>query len=126
MDDVRVTRRVASRYLSDAGYRVFEAESAQEALELLDILYGQVDLVLTDVVIPRFDGVRLGRQVARNWPGICIIYMSAYSGRVLEEYGMDTSNMDFIGKPFTESTLTAKIAEVIKRPRLPATDPVGD
>ncbi|MGH7527771.1 MAG: response regulator [Gemmatimonadales bacterium] len=126
MDDVRVTRRVASRYLSDAGYRVFEAESAQEALELLDILYGQVDLVLTDVVIPRFDGVRLGREVGRSWPGIRILYMSAYSGRVLGEYGMDTADMDFIAKPFTETVLLAKIAEVMKRPKLPATDMVGD
>jgi CheY-like chemotaxis protein len=63
VDDERVTRRVAYRILSEEGYRVFEAASADEALSVLDMAHRYVHLVVLDVVMPVVDGVSLGGEI---------------------------------------------------------------
>lgn len=112
VDDIWIARRTAARYLTAAGYRVYEADSAEEALEVVRRLYGRVDLVLTDVVMLNFNGVEFARQVTRDWPGIRILFMSAYSALVLEQYGLSLE-FPFIEKPFTEDALIYKVAEVL-------------
>jgi CheY-like chemotaxis protein len=57
VDDAGVVRRLSFRVLSESGFRVFEAASAVEALEVLAMLHGHVDLVLVDVVMPEVNGV---------------------------------------------------------------------
>ena len=112
VDDIWIARRTAARYLSAAGYRVYEADSAQEALEVIRRLLGRVDLVLTDVVMSNFNGVAFARKLVQEWPAVRVLFMSAYSALVLEQYGMDLA-LPFIEKPFTAEGLIYKVAEVL-------------
>ena len=63
-----MSRRVAYRTLSEEGYRVLEADSCVEALDVLSQARGRVDLLLVDVVMPECDGVELARRVLEEWP----------------------------------------------------------
>jgi CheY-like chemotaxis protein len=70
VDDSPEIRRVVARALSDARYAVLEAEDGAVALQVLERGGVDIDLVLTDIKMPRLDGVELGRRIAeREWPG---------------------------------------------------------
>ena len=86
VDDERITRRVAYRILSEQGYRVFEAASADEAMSVLDMAHRYVHLILLDVVMPVVDGVSLGREILAHWPALKLLYMSAYPAEVTNDF----------------------------------------
>jgi CheY-like chemotaxis protein len=114
VDTDATVRRAASCALSHAGYRVYDAADAEAALLVLKLREGHIDLVLTDVVMPRFDGVRLGREVTRRWLVPRVLYMSGHPARVLEAYGLDLVRTPFIHKPFTGDFLLKKVAELLE------------
>src|ERR687896_1430052 len=78
VDDAGVVRRLSFRVLSEAGYRVFEAAGAVEALEVMAMLHGHLDLVLVDVVMPEVNGVDLVRLIRERWEEPAILFMSAF------------------------------------------------
>ena len=119
VDDERITRRVAYRILSEQGYRVFEAASADEALSVLDMAHRYVHLVVLDVVMPVVDGVSLGREILAHWPGLKLLYMSAHPAEVLAAHGLDDLQVRFLAKPFTHDELLAKVHDALERRREP-------
>jgi two-component system, cell cycle sensor histidine kinase and response regulator CckA len=119
VDDERITRRVAYRILSEEGYRVFEAASADEALSVLDMAHRYIHLVVLDVVMPVVDGVSLGREIVAHWPSLKLLYMSAYPAEVLATYRLDDLQVRFLAKPFTRDELLAKVQEALERRREP-------
>jgi two-component system, cell cycle sensor histidine kinase and response regulator CckA len=114
VDDVGVVRKAAFRLLSEAGYRVFEAGSATEALEVLAISRQPIDLVLVDVVMPAVGGVELARVISEEWPAVRIVFMSAYPAEILVREGLDHPNVFFLAKPFTRSELMDRIVTVLR------------
>jgi len=119
VDDVRVARRLAARILSEEGYRVLEADSAEEALEVMGQARGRVDLILLDVVMPRGDGVMLGNAIRGEWPGQRLLYMSAHPAEVLARHGLKDLDVPFLAKPFTRDELVAKVTAVLRHPTIP-------
>lgn len=117
VDDVGIVRRAAARMLSAEGYRVFEAASAVEALELLSTARRAVDLVITDVVMPDISGVALVRMIEAEWPATRILFMSAHATEVLVQEGLGQPGVHFLAKPFTREELVAKVGEVLSGPR---------
>ena len=117
VDDERITRRVAYRILTEEGYRVFEAASAEEALSVLDLAHRYIHLVILDVVMPVVDGVELGRRILARWPSLRFIYMSAHPAQVLSEHGLDDLRVRFLAKPFTHDELLGKVQESLERRR---------
>ena len=105
VDDAGVVRRLSFRVLSEAGYRVFEAAGAVEAIEVLAMLRGKVDLVLVDVIMPEVNGVDLVRLIREEWEGPAILFMSAYPAEVLAREGLKDLRVQFLAKPFTRSEL---------------------
>ena len=83
VDDAGVVRRLSFRVLSEAGYRVFEAAGAVEALEVIAMLNGRLDLVVVDVVMPEVNGVDLVRLIREQWDGPGVLFMSAFPAEVL-------------------------------------------
>jgi DNA-binding NtrC family response regulator len=118
VDDERVTRRVAYRVLSEEGYRVFEAASADEAISVLEMAHRYVHLVILDVVMPVVDGVQLGQQMLEQWPSLRLLYMSAHPAQVMAQHGLKQLDVRFLAKPFTHGELLAKVAEVLERRRI--------
>jgi two-component system cell cycle sensor histidine kinase/response regulator CckA len=115
VDDERITRRVAYRILSEEGYRVFEAASAEEAMSVLDMAHRYIHLVILDVVMPVVDGVELGRRILERWPSLRLLYMSAHPAEVLTEHGLDDLRVRFLAKPFTHDELLGKVQETLDR-----------
>jgi two-component system cell cycle sensor histidine kinase/response regulator CckA len=117
VDDVGVVRRAVFRLLSEAGYRIFEAGSATEALEVLATSRQPIDLVLVDVVMPDVGGVALARLICEEWPAVRIVFMSAYPAEILVREGLDHPSVSFLAKPFTRSELMDKIATELREHR---------
>ncbi len=110
VDDAAIVRRLAYRILAEAGYRVFEAGSAAEALEVLRMSQGDVELVLIDVVMPEVNDVDLARMVRELAPAVRIVFMSAFPAEVLAREGMKDLRVQFLAKPFTREELLAMAA----------------
>lgn len=117
VDDVGVVRRAAFRLLSEAGFRVFEAASASEAIEVLSTARPRVALVLVDVVMPEVNGVDLVRMIQARWPAIRVIFMSAYGAEVLVQEGLEHPNVMFLAKPFTRDELLKKVTLALQGER---------
>jgi len=106
---------VAYRILSEEGYRVLEAESAPEALDVLSQARGRVDLLILDVVMPDCDGVHLGQMVLEEWPDQRILYMSAHPAEVLVRNGLESLDVPFLAKPYTRDEALAKVRQALER-----------
>lgn len=113
VDDVGIVRQLAFRLLSEAGFRVFEAASAVEALEVLEMGHGRVDLILVDVILGEINGVDLVRLIRKKWPWPRIVYMSAHPAQVLVHEGIDDANVLFLAKPFTRDELFGVIRRAL-------------
>jgi two-component system cell cycle sensor histidine kinase/response regulator CckA len=114
VDDAGVVRRLSFRVLSEAGYRVFEAASAVEALEVLAMLRGHLDLVLVDVVMPEVNGVDLVRMIRERWHEPSILFMSAYPAEVLAREGLKDLRVQFLAKPFTRDELLGAVSRALE------------
>ncbi len=112
VDDDAIVRRVVQGHLSAAGYRIFEAEDGQEALEVLERT-GSVDLVIIDMVMPRLNGPGLIAELIRRRPSQSVLLISAYPAeRETVEEGRPSH--PFLPKPFTRDQLLAKVAEAAR------------
>jgi two-component system cell cycle sensor histidine kinase/response regulator CckA len=113
VDDVGVVRKIAFRLLSEAGYRVFEAGSAAEALEVLSTARQPINLAIVDVILPEVTGVDLVRLIREEWPSTRVLFMSAFPAEILVREGLDHPNVIFLAKPFTRDELLTKVTEAL-------------
>jgi DNA-binding response OmpR family regulator len=116
IDDQPTVRRMGHRLLSEWGFRVFEAESGEEGMEVLDTAKSGIQLVIVDIVMPFADGVQVTRRIRERWPAQRILYMSAHPAEVLMEYGLSQLDAPFLAKPFTRDELLVKVSEALARP----------
>lgn len=116
VDDQPTVRRMAHRLLSEWGFRVFEAESGEEGMEVLETARSGIQLVIVDVVMPFADGVQVTARIRERWPTQRILYMSAHPAEVLIEYGLTTLDAPFLAKPFTRDELLTKVSEALAQP----------
>jgi two-component system cell cycle sensor histidine kinase/response regulator CckA len=108
-DDERV-RELVRVMLEAKGYRVLAASGAAEAERLCT---DDVDLLLTDVVMPEVNGRALAERLSTTAPAMRILFMSGYSDEAVYRHGEISPNAAFIEKPFTVRTLARKIREVL-------------
>ena len=110
-EDEALLRELGETILSQAGYKVVTAAGADELRKLVAESPAQVDLLLTDVLMPGLGGQELVALAKRRWPRIRVLYMSGYSTEDLNDLDHDAA---FLQKPFTPSELMAKIKELIE------------
>jgi two-component system cell cycle sensor histidine kinase/response regulator CckA len=123
VDDQATVRRMAHRLLSEWGFRVFEAESGEEAMEVLETARAGIQLVIVDVVMPFADGIQVTRRIQERWPEQRILFMSAHPAEVLAQYGLSELSVPFLAKPFTRDELLTKVSEALARPGSPSQRP---
>ena len=111
-DDDRL-RRVARRILEGSGYKVLAASRGDEALRVSDEHTGELDLVLTDVVMPGMSGREFVRKLVETRPGVRVLYMSGYTDESIARHGVLEPGTHFIAKPFTAPSLAKKVREVL-------------
>ena len=114
VEDEEGVRDVATRVLRRAGYRVLEAADGIEALELEAMFGAGIDLVLTDVVMPRLGGPELVRRLSARAPGRKVLFTSGYSANPISE--TLEAGQSFLQKPYVPSTLVAAVRTLLERP----------
>jgi CheY-like chemotaxis protein len=117
VEDQQQVRQLATRVLAGCGYRVLEAESGEEALQLAAVHAGGIDLLLTDVIMPGMSGKELAERLAEARPEMRVLFMSGYTENVILHRGVLDAGVEYLAKPFTPETLVSKVAEVLARGR---------
>ncbi len=112
VDDEASLRSLMRRVLRYDGYRVLEARDGIEALEKLEA-DPSVALVLTDVAMPRLDGLALCARVTRRRPGLPVLLLSGSFPDALPAGGILDLPIDFLEKPFLPTTLRSKVRRLL-------------
>ena len=115
VEDEDPVRLFSTRALRNKGYEVIEAESAERALEILHDTAQRVDLVITDVVMPKMDGPTLIKQVRELYPdrALKVIFISGYAEDNFRQRLGDDVDIHFLPKPFSLKQLAGKVKEVM-------------
>jgi PAS domain S-box-containing protein len=115
VEDEHPVRVVAQRVLERAGYRVWTAEAAEEAIRMFEESGSEIDILVTDVVMPEADGNALYRQLAESRPELPVLFVSGYPGHHLDAYGVEHDRFNFLEKPFSAQALVCRVREVLDR-----------
>lgn len=113
-DDESALRRLVRRVLERQGYRVLAAESGEAALQLAEGGHGEVDLLLTDVVMPGMSGRELAERLLPSHPGMRLLYTSGYTDDEIVRHGVSRCGIPFLAKPFAPEELLRKVQEVLE------------
>ncbi|MGE5567585.1 MAG: response regulator [Rhodospirillales bacterium] len=113
VEDEEEVRRLAREMLARQGYRVIEAGSGAEAMRIWHKRRGSIDMLLTDVVMPRMSGRELADKMRESRPDLKVMYMSGYTDDVIARHGVLDSGTAFLSKPFTSEALSRKVRSVL-------------
>jgi DNA-binding response OmpR family regulator len=114
-DDEALLRNVVTLLLQHDGYFVLSAADGHEGLELSRKYPGAIDLLITDMEMPRMNGTDLCGHLMEERPGIKVLVMS---GKDISEIIRQNANMPFLPKPFDGGTLKAKVRAILAAPVL--------
>jgi len=108
VEDEAAVRRATAEFLRLLGYNIIEARDGLDALSLAQHR-NAIDMVVTDVVMPRMSGGELARQLARLRPGTRFLFVSGYAGKTILDHKVVDLETNFLQKPYTLKQLSAKI-----------------
>jgi len=117
VEDDAPVRTMATRALTEVGYRVLEAENGRAALALVRRHRERLDLVVTDVGMPDLDGYELVRCLDAERPGLRVVFMSGYGDRDHRERSLPGPPRPFLQKPFSPDALVRAVGEVLSGKR---------
>ena len=112
-EDDSAVRKLTLTILTRLGYTVLDAGTGEEALKLAREHPGAIDLVLTDLVMPQMSGADFASELRAARPGIAVLFMSGYTDHAIIRHDLLESGAAFLQKPFTPSSLSRKIREVL-------------
>ena len=113
VEDEPAIREATRRILSRSGYHVLTAASGREAIEIAGSTGGNIDVLLTDVVMPQMLGKEAADRIRVFRPGVKVLFMSGYTQGLLDTQGVAEAGVNLVEKPFTEASLLAKLRQVI-------------
>ena len=114
VEDEDAVRSFGARALRNKGYKVLEANSGEAAVTLLNDDAPEVDLVITDVVMPKLDGPGLVRHIRETSPEIKVIFISGYTEDSFRKSLDENERIHFLPKPFSLKQLAGKVKEVLE------------
>ncbi len=95
-------------------YQVHAAATPGDAMRIVDQLEGNLELMITDVIMPEMNGRELALQVTEKYPHIKVLYMSGYTNNIIASNGILEENTYFIQKPYSLGTLASKVRETLE------------
>jgi CheY-like chemotaxis protein len=113
VEDEDSLREVTREYLGSKGYTVLVASEPGAAFEAAKNSDKQVDLLLTDVILPGTSGVQLAQRLAAAYPRIRVLYVSGYTADAIVHHGGHAPNFAFLSKPFSLPALARKIRSIL-------------
>jgi CheY-like chemotaxis protein len=121
VEDEESLREMTRRMLAGHGYLVFTASSAEDAVQLAADPDREINLLLTDMVMPGMLGPEVAARVRAVHPSVPVLFMSGYAQPILDAQGMAGRDIDLVEKPFTEAILLARVRQAmgawVPRPR---------
>jgi PAS domain S-box-containing protein len=124
VEDNTPLRRLTARLLQRLGYTVLDAETPDRALAICREYEGEIQLLLTDVVMPVMNGAMLAEAVLRFRPRIRVLFMSGYPANIIARRGLLHPGVLHLEKPFEASELGNKVREVLDRSPEPDSSPL--
>ena len=115
VEDEDIVRRMVCRILQTHGYEVIATASGGEALALIGESDQEIDLLLTDVIMPQMNGKELRDRMRELRPETKALYMSGYADSIIARHGVLDDDAGFIQKPFSLWDLTKKVREALDR-----------
>jgi CheY-like chemotaxis protein len=129
VEDEAAVRELASLTLQMKGYHLLVAEDGEQGLRLWQQHRDEIDLIVTDVVMPHLSGRELVKRTLPEKPELRVLFLSGYTDEAVGHPAIPDSNLSFMSKPFTPSSLAAKVRDVLdqrrRSPLPPTTDPTG-
>jgi two-component system, cell cycle sensor histidine kinase and response regulator CckA len=113
VEDQQLFRDMIQDVLDQSGYRVLVAQSGDEALRICAEQTNSIDLVLTDVVMPKMSGPQLAERTAALYPKMKVLFMSGYADDAIVRHGILPPQTEFLQKPFSADSLVQKVQAVL-------------
>lgn len=115
VEDEAAVRGLVRKILERAGFRVLVAEDGEAAWAMAEEMGGAIDLLVTDVVMPRMYGTELADRISRLQPGLPILFMSGYTDNERIRRGALEPGQAFLEKPFTHAELLQAARQLLER-----------
>ncbi|MCF8144244.1 MAG: PAS domain S-box protein [Deltaproteobacteria bacterium] len=115
VEDDNSIRKLAQKSLQPHGYRVLVAENGEDALRTSKEHGGPIDLIVTDVVMPKMSGKETAERLQALHPQMKVIYMSGYTDDAIVRHGVLAPGLNFLEKPFSPGGLARKVREVLDK-----------
>jgi PAS domain S-box-containing protein len=115
VEDEEMVRELVQSALRDLGYTVLVAHNGEAALSLVNHYLDPIDLVLTDVIMPRKSGRELVETLLVLRPEIKVLFMSGYTDDAVIRHGLLMGEIEFLQKPFSQLDLAAKVHQVLDK-----------
>jgi PAS domain S-box-containing protein len=116
VEDERTVRHLTLRILASLGYNVLIASDAEQALAIYDAKSDEIDLILSDVVMPKMSGKEMADELERRGKPFRIIYTSGFTEDRIEDHGIFDDAHRLILKPYSRETLAATVFDALKEP----------
>ena len=113
VEDEIAILKITATMLTKLGYRVLQASTPAEAIALVETLGDQIQLLITDMVMPEMNGLDLSRRLVSLYPKLKCLFMSGYTADVISRYDMSDEGLNFINKPFSLPDLAAHVREAL-------------
>jgi two-component system, cell cycle sensor histidine kinase and response regulator CckA len=118
LEDEPALRVLIRQVLSVRGYKVLDTSDPNEAIRICERRGRKIDLLITDVIMPKMSGPQVVDRVAGMCPGMRILYTSGYTGNALKNHGFSSASLNhrgisFFAKPFTPDALAKKVRQML-------------
>ena len=113
-EDEQDVREIARQFLESGGYRVIEAKNAAEAIRLAGEHRGQIQLLVTDMVMPGMTGQELALRLQAEHPGLNVVFMSGYSEHAATEMADADPSVRLLTKPFSRAAILRTVGEILR------------
>ena len=113
VEDHEAVRRLAADVLRAHGYTVLVADHGQDAIALVEKRGGGIDLLVTDVIMPRMSGREVATALQQRVPNLGVLFMSGYTQTAIVQNGALESGLQFLAKPFTPGELLTRVRETL-------------
>lgn len=114
-EDEETVRFLLRRTLQDEGYTILEARSGSEALSLAAHHQGQIDMLLTDVIMPQMSGRELAELLKTQRPQLKVLFISGYTNDAMVRHGVQAAEINLLFKPFSPGQLVSRVREVLNK-----------
>ena len=113
VEDDPLVRRFVAEILTDLGYTIIEAEDGEEAYNLCVESAPEIDLLLSDVIMPRMNGGELAKRLEKIYPGLKIQFMSGYTDGNIATHGVLAEGVNLLQKPMKPDVLAMALRDLL-------------